>query len=187
MKFGYVRVSSRTQNPDLQVDALREFGVDKIFIDKMSGRSMDRPQFSEMMKYLRRGDTVVVWKLDRLGRTTKGLIELFDEFEKTGIEFVSLTEQIDTTTPMGKFIVTILAGFVQMEVDLNRERCLAGAASARARGLQGGRPKKDPEAVRMAITLYESKKYTFKEIQERTGVSKGTLYKYLREQRETAE
>lgn len=184
INFGYVRVSTADQNPDLQIDALKAAGISEehIFIDRMTGRSMERPQFKEMMKLVREGDTVTVWKLDRLGRNTKGLVELFEAFRKKGISFVSLTEKIDTTTITGQFMLTVMAGFAQMEADLNSERRKAGMEAARARGRMGGRPKVDGDKIKEAMILYRSKEYTVKQITKLTGISKATLYKYLREE-----
>ena len=109
MIFGYARVSTQDQNLDLQIDALKQYGVDQIFQEKMTGTKRERPQLDEMLKYLRKGDTVVVWKLDRIGRSTKHLVDLINEFGEKGINFVSLKDGIDTSTATGKLVFTIFA------------------------------------------------------------------------------
>lgn len=183
INFGYVRVSTNDQNPDLQIDALRAAGIseENIYQDKMTGRSMERPQFQELMKVVREGDTITIWKLDRLGRNTKGLVELFDTLKNKGVNLVSLTEKIDTTTVAGQFMLTVMAGFAQMEADLAKERRQAGMTAARKRGISGGRPRVDKEKIKEAFTLYDSKQYNIQKILDITGLSRATFYKYLRE------
>lgn len=176
MIFGYARVSTNDQNLDMQLDALQSYGCESIFEEKMTGTRLDRPQLSEMLKYLREGDTVVVYKLDRLGRSTKQLIELVEDLQDRGIEFVSLRDSIDTKSAIGKAMFRMLAVLAEMERDLIVERTQAGLQAARARGRFGGRPKKDSKKVEMAIKMYDSKQHTVKEISEITGVSRTTLY-----------
>lgn len=184
-KFGYGRVSKMEQNLDLQIDALKKYGVDEIFMDKMSGARQDRPQFEEMMKYLREGDQVIVYKLDRISRSTKHLIELSEEFERMGVDFISINEKIDTTTPMGKLFYRLMASLAEFERDLIIERTKAGLEAARARGRVGGRPKIEEEKLDYALHLYQQKKFTVKEICEKTGVSRSTLYRYRDEKMAT--
>jgi DNA invertase Pin-like site-specific DNA recombinase len=142
MRIGYARVSTDDQNLDLQKDALGRAHVDKSYEDRASGKSLDRPQLAECLRSLRKGDTFIVWRLDRLGRSVKDLVALINELRERGVEFVSLTEAIDTTTPMGSFIFHITAALAELERSIIRERTRAGLASARARGRKGGRPKK---------------------------------------------
>ncbi|MBX6334941.1 recombinase family protein [Candidatus Saccharibacteria bacterium] len=180
MIFGYARVSTQDQHLDMQIDALKQYGVDKVFTDKMSGTKTDRPQLEEMMKYLRPGDTVVVWKLDRIGRSTKHLVELMEHFKANGINFVSLKDNIDTSTAVGKLIFTIFAALAEFERDMIVERTKAGLEAARARGRKGGRPRKDTDKIKLALKMYDSKQYSVDEITKATGVSKPTLYRYVR-------
>src|SRR5260221_14611943 len=142
MKIGYVRVSKQEQHEALQIDALKEAGCEKWFLDKITGSKAERKGLDEALAYLRPGDTFIVWKLDRAGRSLTHLIELLKGLKERGIEFVSLTEQIDTTTPGGKLIFHMMGALAEFERDLIRERTNAGLAAARARGHRGGRPKK---------------------------------------------
>jgi len=180
MIFGYARVSTQDQNLDLQIDALKQYGVDQIFQEKMTGTKRERPQLDEMLKYLRKGDTVVVWKLDRIGRSTKHLVDLINEFGEKGINFVSLKDGIDTSTATGKLVFTIFAGLAEFERDMISERTKAGLESAIARGRKGGRPRKDEDKVNLALKMYDSKQYSITEITKATGVSKTTLYRYIK-------
>ncbi|MBB5150281.1 recombinase family protein [Ureibacillus thermosphaericus] len=182
MIFGYARVSTIDQNLDRQLDKLKEYGVEKIFNEKVTGTRKDRPELSKMMEQLRRGDTVVIESLSRLGRSTKHLIELMENFNELGVNLISLKENIDTTTPTGKLVFNIFASISQFERDLISERTKEGLSSAKARGRKGGRPKKENASIKKAIKLYNSKEYSIKEITEMTGVSKPTLYRYLKEQ-----
>jgi DNA invertase Pin-like site-specific DNA recombinase len=180
MIFGYARVSTQDQNLDLQIDALKKYGVERIYQEKITGAKKDRPQLDEMLKVLRTGDTVVVWKLDRIGRSMMHLIELVDLFNANGVQFVSLKESINTTTATGKLIFNIFASLAEFERDIIRERTRAGLEAARARGRNGGRPKKRPEKVDIALTMYDSKQYTIPQIMDSTGMSRATLYRYIK-------
>src|SRR5882762_11181785 len=142
MKIGYVRVSKQEQHEALQIDALKEAGCEKWFLDKITGSKAERKGLDEALAYLRPGDTLVVWKLDRAGRSLSHLIELLKGLKERGIEFISLTEQIDTTTPGGKLIFHLMGALAEFERELIRERTNAGLAAARARGRVGGRPRK---------------------------------------------
>src|SRR5437870_11110277 len=157
MKIGYVRVSKQEQNEGLQIDALKEAGCDKWFLDKMTGSKAERKGLDEALSYVRPGDTFVIWKLDRAGRSLTHLIELLKGLKERGIEFISLTEQIDTTTPGGKLIFHLMGALAEFERDLIRERTNAGLAAARARGRVGGRPKKlsTNGKVTLALRLVE--------------------------------
>ena len=154
MLIGYARVSTHDQNLDLQKDALEKAGCEKIHVEKASGKSSNRPELEKAMNYLRKGDTLVVWRLDRLGRSMKHLIELITQLEEKGIGFRSLTEAMDTTTSGGKLIFHIFGALAEFERNLIQERTQAGLAAARARDRRGGRPyalddKKRVTAVRM--------------------------------------
>ena len=180
MKIGYARVSTDDQNLDLQRDALERAGVEKLYEDKASGRTIDRPQLAECLRSLRAGDTLTVWRLDRLGRSVRDLVELINKLKHDGVQFVSLTEQIDTTTPMGAFIFHITAALAELERNIIQERTMAGLTAARARGRRGGRPPKLSEAQWKAIkTLLDAKELTVKEIAKQYGVSRGVLYNRL--------
>ncbi|WP_175990486.1 recombinase family protein [Bacillus sp. Marseille-Q1617] len=181
MKIGYARVSTQDQSLDLQMDALQKAGCEKVYSEKVSGMKDDRQKLKELIDYAREGDVLVVYKLDRLGRSTKKLIELTDELENRGIELVSIRDNIDTTTAVGKAMFRMLAVLSEMERDLISERTRAGLESARARGRKGGRPRKDSKIINKAIKLYESRQYSVREIEDLTGVSKATLYRELKE------
>lgn len=180
MIFGYARVSTLDQSEDLQVDKLKASGVEKLFIDKKSGSVKNRPELEKLKVQLREGDTVMVYRLDRLGRSIKDLIELITFFEQEQITFKSLTENIDTSTPSGKLIFHIFSALSEFERNLIVERTKAGLASARARGRTGGRPKKLPKKkIKRLKELYNKKEMTVKEICDWAGISKGTLYNYI--------
>lgn len=178
--FGYARVSTQDQNLDLQIDALNKYGVDKIFEEKISGTLRKRPVLDELLKTLRPGDTLAVYKLDRLGRTVKGLIELVEYFNKEEINFVSICENIDTTTSTGRFVFFILCAMAQMERDIISDRTKAGLEAARARGRFGGRPKAEDSVIKRAIKMYDSGEFSINEIEETANISRTTLYTYLR-------
>ncbi|MGG3622831.1 recombinase family protein [Bacillus gobiensis] len=182
--FGYARVSTEDQSLDMQLDAFEKYGVDEVFEEKITGTRKDRPQLERMLDKLREGDKVVVYKLDRISRSTKHLIELSELFESKGVEFVSIRDQIDTSTPMGRFFFRTMASIAELERDIISDRTKAGLEAARARGRNGGRPSATKAKIDRAIKLYDDK-YPVPQITEMTGVSKTTLYKYLK-QREGA-
>lgn len=140
MLIGYARVSTLEQREDLQVDALKKAGCERVYTDHASGSRASRPELDRMMEALREGDVLVVWKLDRLGRSVQNLVELMNRLHAMGVEFRSLTEGMDTTTPGGTMIFGMFAVMAQFERDLIRERTMAGLQAARARGHRGGRP-----------------------------------------------
>lgn len=177
--FGYARVSTEQQNLDRQLDALRKYRCDVIYNEKMTGTKRDRPELAKMLDRMTEGDTVVIESLSRLGRSTKDLIELTELFQSKGVHLVSLKESIDTSTSTGKLLFTLMSAIAQFERDVIADRTREGLKSARARGRTGGRPKTDPDAVRKAIKLYNTRQYSIKEIEELTGVKKSTLYRNL--------
>lgn len=180
LQVGYARVSTLEQNEDLQTDALKKAGCERIFTDHASGAKASRPQLDRMLDMLRHGDTVVVWKLDRLGRSVQNLVDLMDRFQKMGVEFRSLTENMDTSTSGGVLIFNIFSALAQFERDLIRERTMAGLKAARARGRKGGRPSKlSDKDIAMVRQLYDSRTVTVKEIAARFDVSRSTVYKAL--------
>ena len=156
MKIGYARVSTQDQNLDLQRDALKKAGCERIFEDKISGARIERKGLKEALEYVREGDVPVVWKLDRLGRGLKDLIEKMNDLENQKIGFKSLTENMDTTTPGGKLIFNIFASLAEFERNIIRERTKVGLSAARARGRLGGRPKKlSPEQIDLMKKMYK--------------------------------
>jgi DNA invertase Pin-like site-specific DNA recombinase len=152
-KIGYARVSTLDQSHDLQTDALNKAGCIRIFVETASGAKTDRPELAKALDYLRSGDTLVVWKLDRLARTVKQLIETVAALDAKGVHFVCTTQAIDTSTPMGKMFFHILAALAEFERDMLRERTNAGVAAARERGRIGGRPRVDDAKVTQALAM----------------------------------
>ena len=181
MLAGYARVSTADQNLDLQRDALTKAGCEKIFTDVASGAASERQGLKEAFEYVRAGDVLVVWRLDRLGRSLQHLLEVINDLQERGIGFKSVSEALDTTTSGGKLVFQIFGALAEFERNLIRERTLAGLASARARGRMGGRPKVlDAAKVAIARKLYEERTQTVEEICSLLGVSRPALYQYLR-------
>lgn len=179
MIFGYARVSTDDQKLNLQIDALNNYGVDKLFQEKVTGTKKDRPQLEAMLQSLREGDSVVIYKLDRISRSTKHLIELSESFEDLGVNFISIQDNLDTSTSMGKFFFKVMASLAELERDITVERTNAGLKAARARGKNGGRPKKDKNSIDLAIKMYDSKEYSIHQILKASELSKTTFYRYL--------
>lgn len=181
MKVGYARVSTSDQHLDLQIKSLREMGCEKIFTDRASGAKSARLGLLQAIDFVREGDIIVVWKLDRLGRSLTHLIDTINTFEKMGVGFQSITESIDTNTPGGKLIFHVFGALAEFERELIRERTRAGLKAAKARGRNGGRPKKlMPKQVEMARSMLLSNKYKVKEVCEIFNVSKATLYRNIK-------
>ncbi len=180
MLIGYARVSTHDQTLDLQLDALQKASCERIYQDTISGAKTERPGLQDALEHLRRGDTLVVWRLDRLGRTLKQLIELINDFNAKDIGFKSLQENIDTTTSGGKLVFHIFGALAEFERDIIRERTNAGLQAARARGRLGGRPKAlNPKQIALTRSLYESHEHSIQDICNILGISRGTLYKYV--------
>ena len=182
MDIGYARVSTGEQTLDLQLDALAKAGCGKVFTETASGAKSDRPLLKEALAYARSGDTIVVWRLDRLGRSLQHLISTVTDLKDRGIGFRSLTEQIDTTTSGGKLIFHVFGALAEFERDLIGERTHAGLAAARARGRTGGRPKKlsDPKQLALAQRLYADGQTDVATICRTLGISRATLYRALK-------
>jgi DNA invertase Pin-like site-specific DNA recombinase len=179
--IGYARVSTEDQSLALQEDALREAGCCRIFTEKASGALNDRPEFAKLLDHLRPGDTVAVWRLDRLGRSLKHLIDVVRDLEERQVGFRSLTEGINTTTPGGKLVFHLFGALAEFERALIVERTRAGLAAARARGRKGGRPSKmTTEKLEVARSMHSSGKHSVAAIAETVGVSRATLYRSLR-------
>jgi len=182
MLIGYARVSTHDQTLDLQTDALTRAGCEKIFTDMTSGAKSERPGLQEAMNHLRAGDTLVVWRLDRLGRTLKHLIATIADLSDKGIGFRSLQENMDTTTSGGKLIFHIFGALAEFEREVIRERTNAGLQAATARGRLGGRPKlqtKDPKKIALAKQLYEGGNMPVQEICDTLHIGRSTLYRYV--------
>ena len=183
MTIAYARVSTTEQLLDRQLDMLKQHGYDEIFTEKYTGAKAHRPEFDKVRMILRKGDVLVVESLSRLSRSTRDLLNILDEFERLGVKLVSLKENIDTSTPTGKLLITVLSAICQFERDLTVQRTCEGLKASRARGKVGGRPKKDEHDVDKAIRLYNAKTHSVKEISDLTGVSPATLYRRLSQNR----
>ena len=180
MKVGYARVSTRDQDPSLQTDALREAGCDRIYEDRASGAQRDRPQLREALDYMRQGDVLVVWRLDRLARSMRQLITTVDDLEERGIEFQSLTESIDTTTPGGKLVFHVFGAVAEFERSIMQERTRAGLDAARQRGRTGGRPPAlTDEQLAFAWTVLSHSDAPVRELAKQLSVSPATLYRHF--------
>jgi DNA invertase Pin-like site-specific DNA recombinase len=181
MLIGYARVSTQDQTRDLQQDALQKIGCTKIFTHTASGSSTERLGLNEALQFLRTGDALVVWRLDRLGRSLQHLIETISKLQQRAIGFKSLTENIDTTTSGGKLIFHVFGALAEFERDLIRERTQAGLIAARARGRRGGRPMRLNSKQRQLLqTLYADKSSRIADILSTLHISKSTLYRYLK-------
>lgn len=180
-RVGYARVSTADQDAALQVDELESAGCGRIFVDTASGALRDRPQLSAALDYVRSGDVLVVWRLDRLGRSLRHLIDTVEDLNGRGVGLVSLREAIDTTTPSGRLVLHIFGSLAEFERELIIERTTAGLAAARLRGRLTGRPSKvTPAQLRTARAMYASGDHTAGEIAAALGVSRATLYRHLK-------
>lgn len=184
MNIGYARVSTCDQTVALQVDALKEAGCAKVYTEVISGAATERPILTKLLEEVRPGDIVVVWKLDRLGRSLKHLVETVNLLLQRDVGIKSLNDPIDTTTPQGRLVFNLFASLAEFERDVIRERTQAGLSAARARGRTGGRPKGLPQKALptacTAETLYREGKLSAQQIAEHLHISKSTLYAYLR-------
>ncbi len=184
MKIGYARVSTKDQNLSLQMDALEKEGCKQIFQEKVSGAKSDRPELRKMIDQLREGDVIITWKLDRLGRSLRDLVNLVNEIQDKGAGLKSLHDSIDTTTPQGKLTFHLFASLAEFERDIIRERTKAGLDAARARGRKGGRPKgltkESKDKAIIAETLYKQGEMSITEICKHLGIARSTFYSYLK-------
>lgn len=181
--IGYARVSSDEQTLDLQLDALKEAGCSKIFRETVSGSRSERPELAKALDYVREGDVFMVWRLDRLGRSLKHLIETVNAFDDRGVSFVSIQENLDTTTPAGLLVFHVFGAISQFERDLIAERTKAGLEAARRRGRVGGRRTvMSADKLRVAKDLYENAepRMTVQEIADTVGVSRATIYRHIK-------
>jgi DNA invertase Pin-like site-specific DNA recombinase len=179
-RIGYGRVSTTDQNPDSQQDALTGAGVDQLFIEKFTGTKASRPELDRMLSQLRNGDTVIITRLDRLGRSTRDLLNLLAIFEDKKVALEVLEQSIDTTTAEGKLFFTMVGAFAEFEHSIMQGRTKDGLAAARARGRVGGRkPKMTPARIAEAKKLYEAQEKTVQEIADLFGVSRPTIYRAI--------
>src|SRR5699024_6008756 len=158
--------------------------LNKIFQEKVTGAKRERPQLTEMEKILRAGDSVVVYKLDRISRSTKHLIELSETFESLEVNFISLKDNVDTSSSMGKFFFRVMASLAELERDIIIERTRSGLEAARSRGKKGGRPSKDVTSINLALKMYDSKEYSIPQILSASKLSKTTLYRYINKRKD---
>jgi DNA invertase Pin-like site-specific DNA recombinase len=184
MHIGYARVSTKDQTLDLQVDALTQAGCTKVYTEVISGARAERPVLAQLLDSLRAGDVLVIWKLDRLGRTLKHLLEIVTALMTRQVGLKSLNDPIDTTTPQGRLVFSLFASLAEFEREVIRERTQAGLSAARARGRKGGRPKGLPRKAEStayaAETLYREGQLSVQDIADKLHISKSTLYAYLR-------
>ncbi|MCL6486674.1 MAG: recombinase family protein [Janthinobacterium lividum] len=179
MLIGYARVSTQDQNLDLQIDALTKAGCKKVFDDKISGSRAERPGLSKVLEMLREGDTLVVWKLDRLGRSVKNLVDLVGELHKQDIQFKSLTDAIDTGTPSGRFFFHVMASLAEMERELTVERTRAGLEVARQLGRKGGRKRQMTDSKIESAKKLLANGVPPRDVAKNLGVSVPTLYRWI--------
>jgi len=180
--LGYARVSTAEQNADLQTDELTSAGCYEVFVDHASGVLDRRPELEKVLERLRPGDTLVVWRLDRLGRSLRHLIDTVTALDERGVGFRSLRESIDTTTAGGRLVFHLFGALAQFEREIIRDRTMAGLSAARARGRNGGRPSKlSPDQVRAARRLYDEREHTVEQIGGMFGVSRTSIYRALRD------
>ncbi|EFQ11955.1 resolvase, N-terminal domain protein [Enterococcus faecalis TX0102] len=177
--IGYARISTSHQQLDSQITALKKYGCSKIFTETKSGRNEKRIELQKALKAVEKGDTFVIYKLDRLSRGTKHLLTLMEDFDKRGINFISIENNIDTSTSMGKFFFTIMSAFAEMEADLIRERVLSGLDAARANGKTLGRPAQNKN-IDQVIKLYKDTNKSISEIATLNSISRPTVYRYLK-------
>lgn len=181
MKFGYARVSTDAQCLDRQIDILKEYEVDEIILEKMTGTKINRPELMRLKDKLREGDTIIVESLSRISRSSKDLLILIEYLDGRKITLVSIKEKVDISTATGKMLVTILSALCEFERDLIKERTCEGLQSARMRGVVGGRPRISDDRINKALRLYRAQTHSIKEITDITGVSRTTLYQKLKE------
>jgi DNA invertase Pin-like site-specific DNA recombinase len=180
MTFGYARVSTGEQKLDLQLDALREAGCDDVFTDTISGATASRPELDRCLDQLRNGDTLIVWRLDRFGRSLKDLVTKIEALDGQGVDFVSLTEGIDTTSAQGRLQLHLFGALAEFERELARERTMAGLRAARARGRTGGRPRAlSAEELPEVQALMRDPDVSTQQVCERFDISRATLYRYV--------
>ena len=184
MLVGYARVSTEQQGTEAQLPELKKAGCRRIYQETVSGGALDRPELVKCLDRLDKGDTLVVWRLDRLGRSIRDLLQIIDRLEKAGVHFISLKEKFDTSTAAGRLVFHFFAALTQFEKELIRERTIAGLSSARARGRLGGRKRLlSPQQMRVVKTMWDSHDHTRRDIATHFGVSVPTIDRVLRDSR----
>ncbi|HNW87372.1 MAG TPA: recombinase family protein [Candidatus Limiplasma sp.] len=183
MKLGYARVSTLDQSLDRQIDSLNAQGCERIYQEKITGTKTHRPELDRMMETLRSGDILVVDSFSRLSRSTKDLLEMVDRLQKMNVSLISLKENLDTTTATGKLMLTMMSALSQFERDIIAERTAEGLRAARARGRLGGRPKANTKAIEQALKMYDSQKFTIREIADSTKLSTATINRRVAERK----
>jgi DNA invertase Pin-like site-specific DNA recombinase len=188
MLIGYARVSTRDQKPHLQLDALRDAGCERVFEETASGAKRDRAALNSALEFMRRGDSLVVWKLDRLARSTRQLLETVEDLEQRGIGLKILTQNMDTASAGGRLIFTVFSAVAEFEREIIRERTRAGLDAARSRGRKGGRPRAlSDKDLKQARALLADPEITVEDVARRLGVGASTLYRYLPAARQAAQ
>lgn len=185
-KIGYARVSTRDQKLDSQIDSLEQYGCERIFSEKVSGRKQKRSELEKCLDYLRSGDTLVIYKLDRLGKTTKQLIELSQWLEDNNIELEIINMNLNTKDAMGKMFFTMMSAFAELEANLLSERTKKGLEAARARGRKGGRPPIPDRIQRQIIFMYNEEKLTYQQIANEFNISKMSVYRVIKKYKESS-
>ena len=177
MKIGYIRVSAKEQNTARQEEIMKSLGVDKVYIDRLSGKNMERPELQEMMRFVREGDSVIVESISRFARNTKDLLELTEQLDNKHVQFISQKENIDTSTSAGKFMLTVFGAVAELERDYIRQRQKEGIEIAKEQGKYKGRPAKQIEDFEMVLRQWESGKITATCASKQLGVSRSTFYR----------
>lgn len=185
--YEYARVSTQSKELDRQLDILEKYNCNEILTEKISGTRANRPELNRLKEIVREGDTLVVESWSRLGRSTRDLIDLVEFFSRKKVNVISDKERFDTFTPQGKLMLTVFQAFAEFERNLIVERTKEGLKSARARGRVGGRPKVKTKKIQRALSLYDTRLYSLKEIKEMTNISPSTLYRYLEKRKEAQE
>lgn len=185
-QLGYARVSTADQNPAMQLDDLAAAGCERVWTDHVTGSRAERPELTKVLDYARAGDTLVIWRLDRLARSLRDLIALAEQLDADGVGLRSLRESIDTTTPAGRLVFHVFGALAEFERDLIRERTHAGLRAARARGRKGGaKPKLTGARLARARALYDARELRVDEVAAAVGVSRATLYRALKREEPT--
>lgn len=185
MKIGYIRISTTDQNTARQELLMEQLGVDEVYIDRMSGKNTNRPELQKMMEYVRRGDTVIVESISRFARNTRDLLELVEKLSAKGVEFVSKKEAIDTTTPTGKFMLTVFGAVAELEREYILQRQREGIAIAKANGVYKGRKPIQPPELEKVMTRWQRREITAAEAMRQMGMSKSTFYRKVRDFKKT--
>lgn len=181
MKVGYIRVSTKEQNTARQDELMKTLGAEKIYTDKLSGKNTDRPQLKSMLEFVRRGDVLTVESISRFARNTKDLLELIEQLDKKGVQFISQKEAIDTNTPTGRFMLTIFGAVAELERDYIRQRQREGIDIAMEQGRFNGRPKKNIEQFDEIYADWEAKKISVAKASRQLNISRSTFYRKAKE------